>query len=390
MPRKIRSKLLAALPLLLVAAASAASAQTNYLAFGDSVTEGVGDDSTRPPEERGYAFRLEQLLVQAGQTVDVENHGHGGEKTPEGLTRLDDVLAENPSGDVLLLMEGTNDISNNISIETTITNLGAMATKAERQGLQVIQATVIPRIPEAEVDPNNLLNQQLNGQIRNLAGVAGRDLADPFEVFSQQSTLFERFYAPPNGDPVGHPNPAGYDLIARVFFDVITGVDSVPPVHGIMRPVNGARGVQPGAAIDVDVWDFGRGIDLTSLVLLLNGQVVPATVTGDAKRIKLFYQPVQPLSGSVTVGLRARDLSTPPNTVDRQIARFRTAGTALLDGDLNEDGRVDGTDLVSFARRFGAGRGERRYDRNADFNDDGRIDGQDLATLAANFGRSSF
>ncbi|HEX6861813.1 MAG TPA: dockerin type I domain-containing protein, partial [Thermoanaerobaculia bacterium] len=64
--------------------------------------------------------------------------------------------------------------------------------------------------------------------------------------------------------------------------------------------------------------------------------------------------------------------------------------TALLDGDLNEDGRVDGTDLVSFARRFGASRGERRYDRTADFNGDGRIDGQDLATLAANFGRSSF
>lgn len=385
-------KVLAALPLLTVAAASAASAQTNYLAFGDSVTEGVGDDSTRPPAERGYAFRLEQLLLQAGQPADVENHGLGGERTPEGLTRLDIVLDENPGGDVLLLMEGTNDISQGISLETTIDNLRAMATKAERRGMQVVHATVIPRIPEAEVDPNNLLNQQLNGLIRNMAGTQGRDLADPFEVFNQQSNLFERFYVPPAGDPVGHPNAAGYDLIARVFFDLITGVDSVPPVHGVIRPVNGARGVQPATAIDVDVWDFGRGIDLstTTLALLVNGQVVPATVTGDAKRVKLFYQPAQPLSGSVTVGLRARDLATPPNLVDRQIARFRTAGTALLDGDLNEDGRVDGTDLVSFARRFGASRGERRYERNADFNDDGRIDGQDLATLAANFGRSSF
>ena len=388
----IRFKILAALPLFVVATASIASAQTTYIAFGDSITEGFGDDDPArvAPDDKGYPARLEDLLENSGRAADVENHGFGGERTVDAVTRIVPILATAGSGDVLLLMEGTNDISRNIGLETTIFNLDEMASRAERRGIQVVHATVIPRLPEAETDQNNYLTQQLNGLIRNLAGVRQRGLADPFEVFLREPNLFARLYANASNDPVGHPNGAGYDVLADVFFDVLTGVDSVPPVHGVMRPVNGQRGVQPGTVIDVDVWDFGQGIDLSATSLLVNGQVVPATITGDAKRIELLYQPPQPLSGSVSIGLRSRDLATPPNTVDREIARFRTAGTALLDGDLNEDGRVDGTDLVSFAVHFGAGRGERRFERAADFNEDGRIDGQDLAALAANFGRSSF
>lgn len=391
MPRKMRSKILTTLLLLGVATASAASAQTTYIAFGDSITEGFGDDDpTSTDLDMGYPGRLEDLLENSGRAADVENHGFGGERTIEAVTRLGPILSMASSGDVLLLMEGTNDISRGIGLETTIFNLDAMATRAENRGIRAVHATVIPRLPQAEVDENNFLTQQLNALIRNLADIRRRDLADPFEVFLREPNLFARLYTNSPNDPVGHPNGAGYDVLADVFFDVLTGVDSVPPVHGVIRPFNGQRGVQPGVVIDVDVLDFGLGIDLSATSLLVNGEVVPATLTGDAKRIKLVYQPPQPLRGSISIGLRSRDLATPPNTVDREIARYRTAGTSLLDGDVNEDGRVDGTDLVTFARHFGASRGERRFERKADFDEDGQIDGQDLAILAANFGRNSF
>ena len=377
-----------AIALLLLAAASPLTAQTQYLAFGDSITEGVGDDATRT--EKGYPPRLETLLVNSGRTDTVENRGLGGEKTPDGLERIVLELASLPDADVLLLMEGTNDISRNIGLETTVFNLDSMADLAEDRGMRAVHATVIPRIPNARVDDDNLLNQQMNGLIRNLAFLRGRDLADPFEVFGRQTNSFDRFYSDDPLDRVGHPNGPGYDLLARIFFDLLTGVDNVSPVTGPISPVDGARAVPADSVIDVDVLDFGRGIDLTNTSLLVNGVVVPATVTGNTERIEMRYQPPQPLSGAVTVGLRSRDLATPPNTVDRQIARFVIAGTALLDGDVNEDGRVDGTDLVAFALRFGAVRGERNYKDDADFNNDGRIDGQDLAVLAANFGKSSF
>ena len=116
-----------------------------------------------------------------------------------------------------------------------------------------------------------------------------------------------------------------------------------------------------------------------------------ATPQGSTRHASLTYTPPAALSGTVTVGLRSRDLATPPNTIDRQIASFTIQGSTGgggLPGDVNGDGRVDGADLVLFGLHFGALRGEAAYSAAADFNGDGVIDGSDLAILAANFGQS--
>lgn len=384
------SRWLAAGAALAVAAGLAspapAAAAVRYLAFGDSITAGVGDDPSR--SEPGYPPRLETLLRDAGIDAEVENHGVGAERTPEGLTRIDSVLAG--GGDVLLLMEGSNDVSRNISMETTRFNLNQMALKAERQGLEAVQATLIPRIPWASVDSKNIFNQRLNELIRNMAGGRGRKLADNFEVFGSTPNAFDRLYIQDAVDRVGHPNADGYDLMARTFSEVVQGIDTVPPVTGVMNPRMDERNVPPSTRIDVDVWDFGEGIDLAATSLLVNGQVVDAVPGGDSRLATFRYQPPEPLSGVVRIGLRSRDLTVPANTVDRQVSRFVVAGTAFLDGDLDESGRVDGADLVEFGRHFGSVLGGGNYDRDSDFNGDGFIDGNDLAILAANFGRSSF
>lgn len=361
---------------------------TIYVAFGDSITDGVGDDLEEQP--RGYPVRLEGLLDAAGLPSEVRNRGLGAERTPEGLTRLPEVLDAEPDADVLLLMEGSNDISRQISVETTRFNLEQMGRLAEERGVEVVHATVIPRIPRARIDPDNILNQQLNQQIRDLAGGEGRRLADNFEVFGSIENVFERFYQDVPTDFVGHPNAAGYDIMAEVFFDVLTGVDSAPPVTGILRPRNGDEGIPAGTAVVVDVWDFGEGIDLAATSLLVDGEEVAAQTAGSSRRATLTYEPPAPFEGVVSVGLRSRDLATPANAVDREVARFTVAGTTFLDGDLDQNGRVDGLDLIELGRRFGAARGGSRYLDRADVNDDGVIDGIDLAALAANFGRSSF
>src|SRR5687768_503148 len=81
--------------------AGRAQAQTGYIAFGDSITAGVGDDDLRT--EKGYPPRLEALLLGAGINAAVDNYGVGGEDTVQGLARLPGVLNEAAiSGDVLI------------------------------------------------------------------------------------------------------------------------------------------------------------------------------------------------------------------------------------------------------------------------------------------------
>jgi len=369
---------------LLFAAPGIALAATRYIAFGDSITAGVGDDEARA--EKGYPPRLQALLVQAGLDAVVENHGLGGEKTAEGVERVEQVLAG--GGDVLLLMEGSNDISREISIESTRFNLREIARKAESRGLRVVHATVIPRIPQARVDPENLITQRLNQHVRDLAASRERDLADVFEIFWQLPNRFATHYWLAADDFVGHPNATGYDLIARVFADTLRDVDRVPPVVGVLDPFDGQRNVSAGKTLSVPLFDFGAGIDLAATSLLINGAPVSATLEGDASAARLVYAPPQPWSGIVQVGLRSRDLANPANTVDRRIVTFYTAGTVFLPGDVDRDGRVDGADLVKLGRAFGARTGTGRYVSSADFNADGVVDGADLAQLAANFGRS--
>jgi lysophospholipase L1-like esterase len=389
-----RSRRLATAFLLLGALSSLAAAQTaprKYLAFGDSITFGVGDDPSRA--KLGYPPRLETRLQTAGVSATVINLGNSGEKTPDGLARINSALtqAQPAPGDVLLLMEGTNDVTqrDTISVETTILNLDKMADAAQALNLTVIHATVIPRPPWAKRDPDNVLTDQLNGRIRNMAGQRGRRLADPNEVFRSTASVFDNHYSHAVDDFVGHPSATGYDLLAGVFFNVIQSVDLVPPVPGILVPENGARNIPPGQAISVQVWDFGAGIDLANTSLLVNGQQVSVVPTGNTRLAQFSYQPPAPLSGTVRVGLRSRDLAVPANAVDREIARFTVRGTNQIQGDLNGDGRVDGMDLILFGRHFGSFPGDRNWDENADFNNDAKIDGTDLAVLASNFGRST-
>src|SRR4029078_11778971 len=114
-------------------------------------------------------------------------------------------------------------------------------------------------------------NQRPGENARDVEATLSRDLADPFEVFSNLPNLFATYYAaitPEAPDPVGHPNAAGYDKLAALFFDVIRDRDTVAPVPGITTPLHGAEGVSATAPITVDVWDFGLGIDLATTRLV--------------------------------------------------------------------------------------------------------------------------
>ncbi len=60
--------------------------------------------------------------------------------------------------------------------------------------------------------------------------------------------------------------------------------------------------------------------------------------------------------------------------------------TNYLAGDVNGDGVVDIHDLTLFAAAFGTNKEDANYDARCDFNDDGKVDGIDLIILSYNFG----
>jgi hypothetical protein len=57
-----------------------------------------------------------------------------------------------------------------------------------------------------------------------------------------------------------------------------------------------------------------------------------------------------------------------------------------LQGDINDDGKVDITDLVLLIKAFGSYPGHPKWNINADINDDGKVDITDLVILIKHFG----
>ena len=103
------------------------STNDRVLAFGDSLTEGVG-----VPKEAAYPAQLEALIGRP-----VINAGVSGETTAEGLERLPDLLdRHNPA--LMILLMGGNDVLRNQDLEAAKRNLARMIELARGRNVQVV------------------------------------------------------------------------------------------------------------------------------------------------------------------------------------------------------------------------------------------------------------
>ncbi len=208
-------KSLLSLFLLCLSALPAGAANKHFLAFGDSITVGHGDGGVLCPDNTsvgGYPPRLTPRLATRGIDATFANRGLCGERTFSGVTRIDSVLAG--GGDVIIIMEGTNDVSGRVSAESTIFNLNVMAQKAEAAGVEPVLASLIPRGPDSGTDENNGKTFGIGNQLRIDAAQNGWAFADPFAEIFYRPSFFELYYA----DQL-HPNPTGYGLVADSMVD---------------------------------------------------------------------------------------------------------------------------------------------------------------------------
>ena len=217
-------------------AAASASAPPVVVAFGDSITYGVGAVSGT---DGSYPTRLGQRLrAQPGNTIktgatartasvaSVINVGIGGNRLltdgigQKALDRFDrDVLSQSGVTHTIILI-GTNDIGLSslpgaapMSVEQLTAGLQRLIDSARTQGVKVLLGTVTPFKGSGYwSDENEAMRQALNRWIRgrqNIAGVVDFDVA--LRDRKDAVSLNPKY---DSGDHL-HPGDAGYAAMAE-------------------------------------------------------------------------------------------------------------------------------------------------------------------------------
>lgn len=115
-------------------------AQARILAFGDSLTDGVGGSGENYPER--LAQRIDRVIINAGSN---------GETTAQGRARLPGVLREERPA-LLILCLGINDLTRGLPRDAIRDNLVAMLASARDAGVPVLLLG-LPARGGAVVDP---------------------------------------------------------------------------------------------------------------------------------------------------------------------------------------------------------------------------------------------
>ena len=211
--------------------------KTKFLAFGDSITYGrCGVKDNVCP---AYTVRLEELLRAryTQQSFAISTRGVPGESAPVGEDLLPGVLdAINP--EVLLLMEGTNDLTGGAArLPEALESLEDMITIAQNRNPAIVVyiATVPPIAPGGPNSASIPLVAPFNAQIRNIAARRGATLVD---VYSALNADIPRYYLI---DDL-HPLAEGLRLIGETFYAAIRAtLDNTPTAatatpHGLFEP----------------------------------------------------------------------------------------------------------------------------------------------------------
>jgi len=127
-------RLLAALALIALATAPSAAAQERVIvAFGDSLTAGLG-----VPAEQSYPARLAERLTAEGYAYRVVNAGVSGDTTAGGLRRVDWALRLKP--EIVILELGANDALRGQDLAAVRANVDQLVARFQAAGTQVLVA----------------------------------------------------------------------------------------------------------------------------------------------------------------------------------------------------------------------------------------------------------
>ncbi len=204
---------------------------TKILTFGDSMTEGVDSppmaltaaEWTLPltaGRSQSYPFKLKALIDAryTGQTISVYNGGFAGRNAREDRDRFSRALSDSGKPEVLLLMEGANDLNSplevgegvNARVASVVNALEDMVREATARGIPVMIATLPPQRPNSPKGGGIAFLPRYNDSVRAMAASKGAQVVDvaslPLSMIGQDGL---------------HPTEAGYARIAELWYDAI-------------------------------------------------------------------------------------------------------------------------------------------------------------------------
>jgi lysophospholipase L1-like esterase len=162
------------------------------LAFGDSLTAGVG---TTP--NKAYPAILQNLTG-----VNVVNAGVSGETTSEGLKRFQQEI-DRHTPQLIILLEGGNDILRRQPVSQTKDNLAQMIEVATNKGIDILFVGV----PEKS--------------LFSTSAPLYEELAAQYDVIFDGEIISELLKSPKyKSDPI-HFNAEGYQALAKHLYEIL-------------------------------------------------------------------------------------------------------------------------------------------------------------------------
>lgn len=203
---------------------------TRFVAFGDSITWGA--TSGYDPRflfaaaNGGYAERLLEALntYHAPQRFTMFNEGQPGELAGNALARFQLMLTSRRPQAVLLL-EGINDLNNDISVTQVATSVGRMVDAALAAGVPVLLATMYQTYevtdPAGTTHHNSAsVITSFNAELKKIpSGRLNVHVVDLYPVMNDRSFV---------GNDGLHTTDKGFDAMATTF---LTAIETAFPVR---------------------------------------------------------------------------------------------------------------------------------------------------------------
>lgn len=205
------------------------------VSIGDSLTEGVGDET----ESGGYVGILNHTFEDQNINISIENFGKRGNRTDQLLKRLDqeEVASAIKDADIVLITIGANDIMK--VVRSNYTNLNIEPFQEEKIRYVERLTAIFYKINELNPDTQIYLIGFYNPFERYFGDIEQLDmiLNDWNQASESVTKEFENVYYIPTEDLFSnstinlladdnfHPNTSGYKLMATRVLEYLNEYD---------------------------------------------------------------------------------------------------------------------------------------------------------------------